>query len=300
MKTSTDTISQIQFQLTSSLIPTSSATRSDESWARIFSMMISSADQIEHLYAAPSSALATGDVGDRANGYFVAGRNMALPDPESAYKMMTDINNKDVTYKAQFSELSQVKSSVAQMRDAGGSLGSIALSSGNDRIQAGLQDFVAQYNIWIRHINPDLQSGGLLADTQAAQATRFELEQNFSNPFFGAGDGVHGLRDLGVTIDPDTRLASLDPVRLDEMLTNNKQGVVDAVQEFSANFARSARLLNSDGNFILKQLGNLNRAIHYISDNQASLQAEFGTGNPARPTGHLAEALAVYNQSYAA
>jgi len=221
---------------------------------------------------------------------------MALADPESAYKMMTVINNKDVYYKAQFSELSQMKSAISRMQEAGQKLGSIALSTGNDSIKSQLHEFVGQYNDWIQRFDPDLQEGGLLSDTQAAQVSRFELEQNVNYRFFGAKDGVHGLGELGINIDPNTRLASLDIAKLDALLATNKQGVVNTVQEFSANFTKSASLLNSDGNFVLKQLDNLNRAIHYIADNKDSLQKEFGTGDAAKPTGQVAQALAAYNQ----
>lgn len=225
---------------------------------------------------------------------------MALADPESAYKMMGTINEDEISYKAQFSELSQMKSYVLQMQGAAQNLGSIAPSAATDGIKSQLQDFIKQYNDWIQRFNPDVQPGGLLADTQAAQASRFELEQNINNHFFGIGDGVHGLNDLGITVDPNTKLMSLDTAKLDTLLAANKQGAVDTIQEFSANFAKSASLLNSDGNFILKQLDNLNRAIHFIADNKSSLQAEFGTGNAAKPTGQIAQALAAYNQTYGA
>jgi len=186
------------------------------------------------------------------------------------------------------------------MQDAGQDLSGIALSTSNDSIKSQLQEFVGQYNNWVQRFNPDIRQGGLLADTQAAEASRFELEQNINYRFFGVQDGVHGLGDLGIAIDPNTRLASLDTFKLDSMLATNKQGVVNTVQEFSANFAKSASLLNSDGNFVLKQLDNLNRAIHYIADNKDSLQKEFGTGSAAKPVGEVARALAAYNQVYAA
>lgn len=265
--------------------------------------MVSNSATTDPLSYAPLSLLTqSGNINQSGSikGSSPAGRNMALADPESAYKMMTVINNADVSYKAQFSELSQMKSSVFQMQDAGQGLGSIALSTGNDSIKLQLRDFVGQYNSWIQRFDSDIQQGGLLADTQAAQASQFELEQNINNHFFGAKDGVHGLSDLGITIDTRTRLATLDAAKLDSLLATNKQGVVNSVQEFSANFAKSASLLNSDGNFILKQLDNLGRAIHFIADNKASLQAEFGTGNAAKPVGQVAQALAAYNQTYGA
>jgi hypothetical protein len=226
------------------------------------------------------------------------GRNMALFDPESAYKMMSVINNRDVTYKAQFSEISQMQSYVSGMQDAGQSLGSIALSTGNDSIKSQLQNFTDQYNHWIQRFNPDMQKGGLLADTQAAQVSIYELEQSVKNIFNGIKGGVHGLRDLGVSMDPHTKLATLDATKLDAILTANKQGAVDTLQDFSANFSKSAGLLNAKDNFIPNQLNNLNKVIHYVADNKQNLQTEFGTGDPAKPTGQIAEALAAYNQTY--
>ena len=301
MKTSTDTISFAPTQALSSLMRSSLIIKNDESWAKIFARMISNSDSIEPPPAASRFLLTPDSYINHSGGkgYSAAGRNMALADPESAYNMMTAINNRDVAYKAQFAELHQVKSDVVQMQDAGRSLGMIGISASNDIIRSGLQDFVGQYNIWIQRINPDIRLGGLLADTQAARASQFELEQNFNNPVFGGTDGVHGLRDLGVTIESDTRLALLDTAKLDALLAANKQGVVDTVQEFSANFSQAASLLNSDGNFILKQLDNLKRAIHYIAENKVSLQEEFGMGDAAKPMGQVAEALAVYNQCYA-
>ena len=301
-------ISLMQSQVLGSLTSSASGAKPDDSWASMFSLLVSNSAQTDpfssgQLSSDPLSLLTqSGDISQIGGmkGLSPTGRNMALFDPESAYKMMTDINNKDVSYKAQFSELSLMKSDVFQMEDAGRSLGNIALSGGNDSIKFHLQGFVGQYNSWIQRINPDIQQGGLLADTQAAHASRFELEQNFNNPLFGVKDGVQGLRDLGITIDPNTHLASLDTSRLDSLLAANKQGVVDAVQEFGANFAKSANLLNAENNFILKQLDNLNRAIHYIADNKDSLREEFGTGKAAKPTGQVAQALAMYNQIYGA
>lgn len=297
MNISPVSVSLMQSQVPGSLMGSALGAKHDASWASLFSLLVSNSAQPDILSSDPLSLLAqSGSI----KGLSATGRNLALCDPESAYQMMSVINERDVSCKAQFSELSQMQSYVFQMQDAGQSLDSIALSTGNDSIKARLQDFAGQYNDWIQRFNPDIQQGGLLADTQAARASQFELEQNFNNRFFGVRDGVHGLRDLGFTIDPDTRLSSLDTATLDAMLATNKQGVVDTVQEFSANFAKSASLLNSDGNFIPKQLDNLDRAIHFIADNKTSLQEEFGTGNAARPTGQVAQALAAYNHAYGA
>lgn len=276
--------------------------KESDSWASMFSLLASNGAPIDPSLSDPLSMLIQNNGNVNASkgieGLSLTGRNLALPDPESAYQMMTVINNKDVSYKAQFSELGQMSSSVLQMQDAGQSLGNIELSTSNDSIKLQLQGFVGQYNDWIKRFDPVIQKGGLLAGTQAAQASRFELEQNINNRFYGVKGGVHGLGEMGITIDPNTRLASLDTAKLDSLLATNKQGAVDAVQEFSANFSLSASLLNSDNNFFLKQLDNLDRAIDFIADNKDSLQIEFGTGNAAKPVGQVAQALAAYNRTY--
>jgi hypothetical protein len=303
MNISSASISLIQAQMLGSLTNSTFGANSNDSWATLFSLMVSNSAPTSSLSPDLSALLAQSSPINPVSGINsvpAAGRNMALADPESAYKMMTVINNDNVLYKAQFSELSQMKSGVSQIQDAGQGLGSIAISTGNTDIKSKLQSFVGEYNNWIQRFNPDIQNGGLLADTQAAQASQFELEQNVNNRIFGGKDGVHGLSDLGITIDPNSHLVSLDAAKLDSILGTNKQGAVDAMQQFSANFVKSASLLNSDGNFIQSQLANLDHAIHFIADNKNSLQAEFGTGNAAHPTGQVAQALAAYNQTCSA
>jgi hypothetical protein len=83
---------------------------------------------------------------------------------------------------------------------------------------------------------------------------------------------------------------------LDAALTTNKSGVIDTIGEFSANFVKSAELLNSAGNFISNRLENLDRVIDYITDNKSALQTEFGLGAPAKMTEQIAKALASYQQ----
>ena len=235
-----------------------------------------------------------GAVSASLNGISPAGRNLALFDPESAYKMMSVINHNDVSYKAQFSELSQMKSDISQMEAEGLALGQLSSSSSNGEMATRLQQFVGQYNAWVERFDPDLQSGGLLADTQAAQVARYELDQSIENGFNGAADGVHGLADLGVVINPNTHLATLDIARLDSLLASNRQGAVNTLHQFSANFAKSASLLNSEGNFMPNQLNNLSKVIDYFADHKTALQNEFGSGDTARPNAQVAQALAAY------
>lgn len=234
--------------------------------------------------------------GGQASGLSASGRNTSLFDPESAYRMMSVINQKDVDYKAQFAELSEMKTELYEMRDEGQELNEIDLTTDNAAIKDRLNSFVAEFNEWTTRFDADMKNGGILAGTQAAQVARYELRTSIENRFFGAADGLNGLRDLGLTIDPVSKLAALDGAKLDAVLASNKQGVVNTLHDFGSNFAKSADLLNSEGNFIPNRLNNLDRVIDYIGANKASLQAEFGLGDAARPTGPLAQALAAYEK----
>ena len=233
-----------------------------------------------------------------SSGLSASGRNLSLFDPESGYQMMSAINSKDVTYKAQFAELSEMKTAVAGMQQAGQTLGGLSESLDNAAIKTSLQTFANKYNDWIKRFDGTVKSDGVLAGTQAAEISLYELEQSVENIFNGAANGVHGLRDLGFTIDQNTNIAALDTSKLDAVLANNKSGAINAINEFSANFAKSAELLNSSNNFIPNRLNNLDRVIDYISDNQSSLLAEFGLGDPARPSAQVSKALATYNQIF--
>jgi hypothetical protein len=227
-----------------------------------------------------------------------SGRNMALKDPEAAFNMMSQINNLEVNFKAQFSELSQMGSSVEHMEAVGRQLSDVDQTTANTDIVAQLQGFVAQYNAWEDRFDQTVEEGGVLDNIQAAEVSLYELEQSIKNIFNGAADGINGLGGLGISIDPATKQAVLDVAKLESVLAGNKGGVVNAIDEFSANFAKSADLLNSDGNFIQNALGNRSRAIDYIADNRTSLQTEFGSGDAAKPTGDVAKALSAYEQAF--
>ncbi|MEK6662502.1 MAG: flagellar filament capping protein FliD [Pseudomonadota bacterium] len=234
----------------------------------------------------------------QAKGSPSTGRNSALFDPESAFKMMSTINNRDVLHKAEFSEMSKMSGYVEHIEAVGQHLSGITASTPNSDIQAQLQSFAAEYNSLVQRFKPSVQNGGMLEGVQAAEISLYELEQSVKYKFFGAKDGLNGLSDLGITIDPLTKQATLDSGKLDAVLARDKQAAVNTVQEFSANFAKSADLLNAEGNFIPNRLNNLSRAIHYIADHKDSLQAEFGLGDPAKPNKQVAQALAAYNQIY--
>lgn len=226
----------------------------------------------------------------------VAGRNTLLANPESAYRMMSLINRMDVSWKGEFAELSEMKSFLMRLEDSGANLGTVDPATSDAQIKSRLQGFVDQYNQWDARFDADMEAGGLLAGTQAAQVSRYELRQSIENRFNGARDGLQGLNDLGVSIDPATGQASFDASKLDAVLADNRAGAVHTLQEFGANFARSADLLNADGNLVPNRLNNLERVLHYITDNKRALQQEFGTGDAAKPDGLVAQALAAYER----
>jgi hypothetical protein len=143
-----------------------------------------------------------------------------------------------------------------------------------------------------------VKSGGVLSGTQAAEISLYELKQSIENRFNGAMHGVQGMRELGLTIDPLTHKASFDTAKLDAVLANKREGAISAISEFSGNFAKSAEMLASSNNFIPNRLDNLDRVIDYFADNKASLQAEFGLGDPAKPSAQIAKALAAYKQMF--
>ncbi|HEX5391831.1 MAG TPA: flagellar filament capping protein FliD [Rhodocyclaceae bacterium] len=233
-------------------------------------------------------------------GLSSTGRNTSLFDPESAYQMMSFINKQDVVFKAQYSELSNMGTYVSQLQQSATGLESISVSTSNTDLKSQLQQFVTQYNDWVKKFDGDMASGGALNNVQAAEESRYELEQSVNNMFNGAADGFNGLPSLGITIDATTHLAKIDNAQLDAALASNKQGVVNTVQQFAGNFAKSAELLTSAGNFISNRLNNLSGAIQYIGSNESALQKEFGTGDSYKPTGAIAQAAAAYDESHKA
>jgi hypothetical protein len=238
-------------------------------------------------------------LGEKSSSLDAMGRNPSLHDPESAYKMMTQINRFDVNFKAQHAELTELGKSVEHMEDVGRNLADIDTSTSNADIAAQLQAFVAEYNAWEDRFDDTVAQGGVLDNVQAAEVSLWELEQSISSIFNGAAGGVSGLDDLGIEINPVTKQASFDSARLEALLASNRSGAVSAIDEFSANFAKSADLLNSEGNFIPNALNNRSRAIDFIADNLTSLQQEFGSGDAAKPAGETARALSAYNAAFA-
>ena len=179
---------------------------------------------------------------------------------------MSVINTKDVSYEAQFSELSEMGTLVSGMHQAGQALGGVSALIDNAAIESQLQSFAANYNDWATRFDGTVKNNGILAVTQAAEISLYELEQSVKNIFNGAQDRFHGMRDVGLSIDPKTKLATLDKRQLFAELGTNKTRAINALHEFGANFAKSAELLNSANNFSPSRLGNLDRVKMCIRD----------------------------------
>ena len=230
-----------------------------------------------------------------STGLSPLGRNLALFDPESGYRMMTEINRRDTDYKAQYAELSDMEKAVASLQQAGQRLAGLA---GGDAaaLKGELQSFTSAYNDWVSRFDIKVRSGGTLAGTQAAEVSLNELRFSIEDRFNGAAYGMHGLDDLGVSIDPLTHVATFDAARFDAAVAGNRDGVLATLRDFGGNFAKSAGMLVSDNNFLHNRLANLDRAIGYIDSNRTSLQAEFGLGDPAKPSAQVQRALDAYQR----
>ncbi len=227
------------------------------------------------------------------------GRNLGLRDPEAAYSMMTKINRWEVDFKAQYAELDAMRTGLEHMEAVGGALAGIEAGDADAAITQRLQSFVDEYNAWEDRFDDAVAQGGVLDDVQAAEVALHALEVSLSSIFHGAAEGVRGLGELGIAIDPVTKQASLDTSKLETTLASNRAGAMAAIDAFSAHFAKSADLLNAEDNFMAHALDNRSRAIAYIADNHAGWQQEFGTGQAAEPTGATAQALAAYEGMFA-
>ena len=222
------------------------------------------------------------------------GRNMALPDPESAYKMMTDINHRAVVYQAQSAALSDMQSGVNHLSQSAMQLNNLSADSDFSTVKSHIQSFADQYNSWRRAFDTDSQDPELLGNTQAA---RHALQSNISSPFHGANNGLQGLTALGLDIDPMTKMAQLNSETLASTWRQRPKDAAAAIHDFSSNLSEAANLLTAGGNFFQKQLRNLDQAIDYIHKNQTALQSEFGLGDAPKVSARVAQALAEYQKS---
>ena len=230
-------------------------------------------------------------------GLTPSGRIGTLHDPEAAYRMMSVINSAEVHYKAQHAELNDMRGMLSGLQKAAETLGEKAAPDQASGIATALSHLRENYNAWVARFADEVKPGGPLAGTQAAEVSLSALRNSIGNIFNGASHGIHGLPDIGFSVDPANQQAVFDEQALKTALDNNLDGVLSTVREFASNFAKAAELLASPGNFIDNRLNNLQRAIGFIAENKPALQAEFGLGDPAKPTIATKQALANYSKT---
>ncbi len=221
---------------------------------------------------------------DALGGFSVPGQNV-----------VTVINRVDVSFKAQFSALSELKGTLAQAQASANDLAAIDAQTASAEVKSKLLDFIATYNTGVNRFAPEVAPGGILEGSQEASRARFATRRDIADPLIGATDGLRGgMLALGISVDPRTGLASLDEAQLDAILAQDTDADARTIIDFAQTFIRTTTILNSEGNQQDRQLSNLDRAIHWIADNRVSVENEFGPGQAATPNPAFAKAAAAY------
>lgn len=193
--------------------------------------------------------------------------------------------------------MKDMKSYLQRMQQEGIKLGEI---DGNEHAGGNPEQLASLCRRWQRLDRP------LTKTRRRRPARRHPCRHRFAvgtgksveNFFNGAMDGVRGMGDLGLSIDPHTNMASSQACCwLDTLMSSNKKGVSNAIRS-SAPTLPNRRNCSIHGNFIPNRLSILTNVIDYIDRNKTSLQAEFGLGDPAKPNALVAKALAAYNTTY--
>lgn len=210
--------------------------------------------------------------------------------------MVTVLNRVEVTFKAQYSELGAMRKSLVQEQDAAQKLNTLTPQTPDAGIKAALADFVASYNAGVERFTPSVAKGGILEGSWEAERARFATQRDINYILNGSEVGLKGgLAALGISADPKTGLASVDQTRLDAALAGNKGNVVAALTSFATTFIDTIDALNAAGHAQVRQMANLDRAVHWIADNKAAAQKEFGPGAAATPNDAFAKAVALYD-----
>jgi hypothetical protein len=236
-----------------------------------------------HMKTLPTSTTPTGL--DASQSFSKPGQNM-----------VTVLNRVEVTFKAQFSELSEMRQSLVQEQDAARGLATLTAQSPDTGIKAALDAFVSSYNAGVQRFAPDVAQGGILEGSWEAARARFATQRDIAYVLNGSEIGLKGaLAALGIHTDPATGLASVDQAQLDTALANNKGNVVAALGAFAGTFVTTVDCLNAKDHAQMRQMANLDRAVHWIDANKAAVQKEFGPGAAATPNDAFAKAAARYD-----
>lgn len=237
-------------------------------------------------------------------GMSAIGRITSLHDPESAYRMMSIINQAEATYTGQRNSLTQMRDMLRDLRQEAHSLVKHAKNPEGDvqTLSTALGQFKEAYNNWISKFSNDLASGGVLHGNQAATVVRSGLRNTVTDIFLGAAHGFQGLGDLGLNINGRDQLADFNAKEFAQTASQNIGAVRDTIHQFAVRFEQATTLFASSGNFIDNRQNNLQRALEFIASNKPALQAEFGLGDPAKPvadSGPARAALASYSKTAA-
>jgi len=283
-------LAEVRAQTTSDLLSATSGNTSTQGISSGTPANSNVQDMLAQLTGTSSTADPSG-----ISGLSPTGRNIALNDPESAYKMMSLIREQDVQHKAQRADLSAMKSAVVDLQAASQPFAAVTSNTSASDLKQMAQAFVDKYNGWSKAYTQDVQSG-TLAGTQAAEIALSEVKQSVTNQFNGAAAGLHGLADIGIQVDPTSNIATFDASKFDSAIQSNPKGVASAASEFGANFAKTTDLLRADNNFIAHQMANLDNVIGYVANNLSSLTQEFGSGDaPSQSSVYVNNALKAYS-----
>ncbi len=232
------------------------------------------------LDALPTSTTPTAR--DAAGGFSRPGQNL-----------VTVLNRVEVTFKAQFSELGEMRKSLVAEQAAAKRLAGLNGASTTAEIKAELAHFVDTYNAGVNRFAPAVDKGGILEGSWEAARARFATERDISYILNGSEVGIKGdLARLGISTDPKTGLASIDDAKLEGALAEDQGHVVASVTAFANTFVTTVDFLNAKGHAQQRQMANLDRAVHWIGDNKAAVQKEFGAGAAATPNAAFAKAAA--------
>jgi hypothetical protein len=210
--------------------------------------------------------------------------------------MVTVLNRVEVSFKAQFSELGEMRKSLIGEQDAARKLSALGAQSPPADITLALDAFVASHNAGVKRFAPAVAKGGILEGSWAAARARFVTERDINYILNGSELGLKGgLAALGISADPTSGLASIDHAQLDAALAKDKGAAVSAITAFAGTFVSTVDYLNAPDHAQLRQMGNLERAVHWIDANRAAVQKEFGPGQAATPDEAFAKAAARYD-----
>ncbi|WP_426102149.1 hypothetical protein [Massilia sp. TSP1-1-2] len=211
--------------------------------------------------------------------------------------MVTVLNRVEVTFKAQFSELGEMRHSLVSEQAAAKQLGALGPGSSAADIKAELTRFVSSYNAGVNRFAPAVDKGGILEGSWEAGRARFATRRDIGYSLNGADVGIKGdLAQLGITTDPKTGLAAIDDARLDGALTRDRGHVLASVTAFANTFVTTVDFLNAKDHGQQRQMANLDRAVHWIGEHKAAVQKEFGAGAAATPNAAFAKAAAHYDE----